>query len=79
MFALATGNKSDRATMFYAIGIGVDPFMPVRRDAEQNGPGKSGHRQRSSEASSAVPRIHCVGIFERLQELRKRYFRRLPS
>lgn len=79
MFALATSNKSDRATMFDAIGIGVNPLVPLRSDAEQNGPGKSGQRERSSEASSAVPRIHCVGIVEPGSEPCKRHFLVYPS
>lgn len=79
MFALATSNKSDRATMCDVIGVGVNPLMPFRRDAEQDGPGKSGYRERSSEARSAVPRIHCLGIVECVSEPRNRHFRRSSS
>ena len=73
MFALATSNKSDRATMCDVIGVGVNAPMPLRRDAEQDGPSKSGYRERGSEASSAVPRIHCLGIVECVSEPRNRH------
>jgi len=62
MLVAARSNKSDRATMFDPIGIGMNPLVPLRRNAEQDGPGKSGYRERGGEASSAVPRIHCVGL-----------------
>ena len=77
---VATGtNKRDRADVIGVIRVGVNPLVPTRRDAEQNGPGKSGHGQRSREASSAVPRIHGMGIVERVSELHKRHFPCLPS
>jgi hypothetical protein len=69
MFALATSNKGDRATMCDVIGVGVNPLMPLRRDAEQDGPGKSGYHERSS----AVPRIHYLGIVECVSEPRNRH------
>ena len=77
---VATGtNKRDRADVIGVIRVGVNPLVPTRRDAEQNSTRKSGHRERSSEARSAGPRIHGVRIIEGVLEPRKRHFRRLPS
>jgi hypothetical protein len=71
MLITAGGDEGDRTTMLDAVGVGVNPLMPLRGDAERQCPGKHAEKQCRNEATSVLPRIHCADIFPRRLSISK--------
>ncbi len=51
---VAGGDKGDRADMLDAVGIGVDPSMQLRRNAQEKSPEKRSRNQCRDQSAAAV-------------------------
>ena len=59
VFVIASSDESDRATVLDSIRVGVNPFVPARRNTKHQNPAKCDQCQYCNETISVIPRIHC--------------------
>src|SRR5437763_6394144 len=69
MIEVTRSNKSDRARMIDPIGVRVDPFVQLRRDAERQRPKKCGASEKADKSTRARAAFHWQRLSAGLTKL----------